>query len=113
MNFNEIKSLLNSINDPVLKLETLMDIGKTMPEIPPGKTGVEIKGCASRVLIYKDGGGKFYGFADSALVRGLVAVLLSIKESGADFSEFAALNLNLGAARLNGTAAVIEYLRTL
>ena len=102
-----------SIDDPVLKLETLMDIGKTLAPIPDGFVGTEIKGCASRVEIYKGDDGKFYAVADSALVRGVVAVLLAIKESGADFSEFQNLNLNLGAARLTGTASMIEYLSNL
>ena len=113
MNYNEIKSLLNSIDDPVLKLETLMDIGKELPPIPAGKIGTEIKGCASRVEIWHDEQGKFYGTADSALVRGIVSILLSMKESGTDFSEFSDLGLSLGAGRINGTTAMIEYLKTL
>ena len=113
MNFDEIKSLLNSLDDPVLKLEALMDIGKTLSPIPDGKVGVEIKGCASRVEIYRGADKKFHAAADSALVRGIVAVLLSIKEAGLDFSEFGGLRLDFGAARLNGTAAMIEYLETL
>ncbi|MDR1826170.1 MAG: SufE family protein [Rickettsiales bacterium] len=113
MGFEEIKSLLTGIDDPAIKLEVLMDIGKTLPPIPAGETGIEIKGCASRVEIFRDKFGKFYGAADSALVRGIVAVLLSIAEERSDFSEFGKLNLNLGAARLTGTASMIEYLKTL
>lgn len=113
MTYNEIKTVLNSIDDPVLKLEALMDIGKTLIPIPNGQTGVEIKGCASRVEIFQDADGKLYGTADSALVRGIVRILLSMKEARAPFDEFAKLGLNLGAARLNGAGAMIEYLGTL
>ena len=112
MNFEEIKLLLTGIDDPVLKLETLMDIGKTLPRIPDGKTGAEIKGCASRVEIYRDADGKLYGAADSAMVRGIVATLIAIKAAGADFAEFESLGLNLGAGRMNGAGAVIAYLKT-
>ena len=118
MQYDEIKSLLLSIDDPVLKLETLMDIGKTLAPIPEGKTGTEVKGCASRVEIYKGEDGQLYGTADSALVRGIIAILLAMKAANAGgvrdpFSEFPTLGLNLGAARLTGAAAVIEYLKNL
>jgi len=113
MQYDEIKSLLLSIDDPVLKLETLMDIGKTLSPIPEEKTGIEVKGCASRVEIYRSEDGQFYGTADSALVRGIVAILLAMKAAYADFSELPALGLNLGAARLTGASAMIEYLKSI
>ncbi|MDR1071423.1 MAG: SufE family protein [Rickettsiales bacterium] len=108
-----MKSLLLGINDPVMKLDMLMDIGRGLPPIPAGAAGAEIKGCASRVEIWRDGAGRFYGAADSLIVRGIVAVLLAMKEAGAEFAEFPALGLNLGAARLNGTASMIAYLENL
>ena len=113
MSYDEIKSLLLSISDPVMKLETLMDIGGDLPPLPKGAAGVEIKGCASRVEIYRGPDGKFYGSADSAIVRGIVRVLLAMKEANAPFDEFPKLGLNLGAARLVGIASMIEYLRKL
>jgi len=113
MTFDEIKSLLKSISDPVQRLEAVMDIGKTLPPIPAGCRGVEIKGCASKVEIYPAPDGKLYANADSAMVRGIVAILLSIKRAGLAFSEFPALGLDLGAQRLHGGAAVIEYLESL
>jgi sulfur transfer protein SufE len=113
MTYDEIKSLLLSITDPVLKLEMVMDIGKELPPIPKGLRGMEIFGCASRVEIYKDENGKFYGAADSAMVRGIVAILLSMKEADADFDEFQTLGLNLGSQRINGSAAMIAYLKNL
>lgn len=111
MRYDEIKSLLQAIDDPVLKLEMLMDIGKTLPPIPDGKDGTEIKGCASRVEIWRAPDGKFYGAADSALVKGIAAVLIAMIEAGADFGEFGELGLNLGSGRLAGTSAMIEYLK--
>jgi len=96
-----------------MKLETLLDIGKELPRIPAGAKGVEIKGCASRVEIYKDANGRLYGTADSAIVRGIVTLLLAMKSENIDLDEFNTFNLNLGAGRLNGAAAVIEYLKAL
>ena len=113
MKWDEIKSLLNSIDDPVIKLETLMDIGKSLPPIPDGQIGTEITGCASKVEIYNAPDNKLYGKADSALVRGILAVLLAIKESCVDFDEFHKLGINLGSGRLMGTASMIEYLKSL
>jgi sulfur transfer protein SufE len=113
MTYDEIKSLLQSVDNPVMKLEIVMDIGKELPPIPAGKHGAEIKGCASRVEIYQDENGNFYGMADSALVRGIAAILLAMKEAGADFDEFQTLGLNLGSQRLNGSASMIAYLKSL
>ena len=113
MTYNEIKSLLMSLSDPAGKLEMLMDIGKDLPPIPPGHVGVEIKGCASRVEIFRASNGRFYGAADSAIVRGIVRVLLAMKESGAPFGEFKDLGLALGSMRLTGVASMIEYLEKL
>jgi sulfur transfer protein SufE len=113
MTYSEMKSLLVGIGDPVIRLDALMDIGRELPPIPAGVAGTEIKGCASRVEIWRDGGGRFYGSADSLIVRGIVAVLLAMKEEGADFGEFPSLGLNLGASRLAGTAAMIAYLENL
>ncbi|MDR1361266.1 MAG: SufE family protein [Rickettsiales bacterium] len=113
MNYAKIKSLLTSISDPVLKLETVMDLGKTLQPAPPGAECAEISGCASRVQICKSGG-VFYGAADSALVRGIVAIILSAQNDGVRNlrGEFDSLNLNLGAGRLNGVASIIGFLES-
>ena len=113
MTYDEIKSLLKSIDNPAMKLEMLMDIGKDLAPIPPGHVGVEIKGCASRVEIWRAPDGKFYGAADSAIVKGIVRVLLAMKEADAPFGEFRNLGLALGSARLTGAASMIEYLEKL
>ncbi|MDR2770035.1 MAG: SufE family protein [Rickettsiales bacterium] len=113
MKYDEMKSLLDSAADPVSKLEMLMELGRFLLPIPPGKAGSEIKGCASKVEIFRDAGGRLCAAADSEMVRGIVALLIAMKEAGADFSEFPAMGLPLGAGRLNGTAAMIEYLKNM
>ena len=120
MNYVEIKSLLNNISDPVDRLELVMDLGKQLPLIPENLTGAEIRGCASRVLVAHDDSG-FYGAADSALVRGVLAIILSMVQGKAAGEiknmglreEFSALNLQLGAGRLNGVNSIISFLENL
>lgn len=120
MNYSEIKNILTSIEDPVLKLETVMDLGNHIEAVPGSALCTEISGCASRVQICREGN-RFYGTADSALVRGVVAIIISmvqgktpdeIKEINLR-DEFEGLNLNLGAGRLNGVASMIDYLENL
>lgn len=114
MNYNEIKKILNAIDDPVLKLETVMDMGRALQEVPTGAGCDEIKGCASMVEICR-AGGRLYGRADSALVRGIVAIIISMANGGVQnlATEFESLGLNLGAGRLNGVNSMISYINNL
>ena len=120
LNFTQIKNLLSIINDPIEKLEAVIDIGKNL--LPPPETAVcnDISGCASFVQICRDGN-NFYGKADSAIVRGIVAILLSavdgktpdeIKKIPLD-KMFGDLNINIGAARLNGVNSMIRFFKNL
>jgi cysteine desulfuration protein SufE len=120
MTYSEIKSLLARIDNPADKLETLMDLGKLLPPIPENLPIAEIRGCASRVVIARDGN-IFYGEADSAIVRGVLFLILSAvqEKSPAEIKnmglrqEFASLNLALGAGRLNGVDSMISFLENL
>ncbi|MDR1697037.1 MAG: SufE family protein [Rickettsiales bacterium] len=114
MNYTQIKSLLTQIDDPVLKLETVMDFGKQIRAMPRPCASTEISGCASRVEICRSGGA-FYGDADSALVRGVVAILVAMANSGVKNmrDEFSGLNLSLGAGRLSGVDSMIRYFESL
>jgi cysteine desulfuration protein SufE len=120
MKYDEVKEVLSAISDPVEKLETVMDFGKQLAPIPDDADCHEISGCASRVrLCRKDG--RFYGWADSALVRGIAAVIImmvdgrtadQIKQMDLD-GEFASLRINLGAGRMNGVNSMIRFLQNL
>lgn len=120
MNYQEIKKTLSLIEDPVEKLEMVMDLGKNLSAVPENATCTEILGCASFVQIcQKDG--QFFGVADSFIVRGIVALILAmvdgksideIKKMDLE-SEFKSLNLNLGAARLNGIQSMISFFKNL
>jgi len=116
MKYEEIKNALLMIQDPVEKLEMVMDLGKTLRDVPDSAECHEILGCSSFVQIcrVKD---SFYGVADSAMVRGIVAIILSMIDGKSIddikkmdlMGEFRALNLNFGAARLNGVQSMISF----
>ena len=77
MTFDEIKKMLLMMDDPVMRLEAVMDIGKTLRAVPSDAVCSEIKGCTSFVQICRKGN-RFFGTADSAIVRGIVAIILSM-----------------------------------
>ena len=120
MKYDDIKRTLSLIENPVDKLEFVMELGKSLHDIPEKATCTEILGCSSFVEICQKGG-HFYGRADSLMVRGIVAIILamvdgkSIKEiKKINFeSEFKCLNLNFGAARLNGIQSMISFFKNL
>lgn len=120
MTFVEIKNNLSLIENPVEKLEYVMGLGKNLLPVPENAKCHEILGCASFVQICEHDG-HFYGVADSAMVRGIVAIILSlidgknvreIKKMDLK-AEFDALNLNFGAARLNGINSMISFFKNL
>lgn len=120
MEYTEIKNILAAISDPVSRLETVMDFGKRLPPIPDGIKCTEISGCASLVRVCNEGR-SFYGWADSALVRGVVAIIISMVngKTPAEIREmdlsaqFASLQINLGAGRMNGVNSMIRFLQNL
>ena len=120
MTYQEIKNILLAISDPVEKLEMVMDFGRNLGAVPDGVTCSEILGCASRVEICRKDN-RFYGKADSALVRGIVAILIAMVDgkSGQEIknmdigAEFAALDINLGAGRLSGLQSMIRFFHNL
>lgn len=120
MNYENIKKSLAVIENPVDKLEFVMDLGKNLPDVPKNSKCTEILGCSSFVEICQKGG-SFYGRADSLMVRGIVAIILSmvdeksineIKKIDME-AEFRGLNLNFGAARLNGINSMISFFKNL
>ena len=120
MNYEQIKKSLSLIQDPIDKLDMVIELGKNLPKVPKSAVCTEIMGCASFVQICRDGT-KFYGTADSVMVRGIVAIILSmvdgksIKEiKNLDImAEFQSLDLNFGAARLNGIQSMISFFKNL
>lgn len=120
MKYEDIKNALSLVQDPVEKLEMVMDFGKQLPEVPVDADCSEIFGCTSFVKICRLNN-VFYGYADSAMVKGIVAIILSMVEGKSldeiknmDMeSEFKSLNLNFGASRLNGVQSMINFFKKL
>lgn len=120
MTFEKIKHLLDMTDDPATRLEILMDIGRELPNVPSDAVCTEITGCTSFVQICRRGN-NFYGTADSAIVRGIVAVFISIVDGKTpsqikkiDLEKmFADLKINVGAARLNGVNSMIRFFKNL
>lgn len=120
MNYEKMKMALSLIENPVERLEMVMDFGKDLSPVPQNATCTEIVGCASFVEIcQKDG--RFYAKADSFMVRGIVALILSMVEGKTVdeikkmdlMAEFNSLNLNFGASRLNGIQSMINFFKNL
>lgn len=117
MTYMDMKNILLAIDNPMEKLDMLMDFGRGLEIVPEEAVCHEILGCSSFVEIcVKDG--HFYGRADSMLVRGIVAVIVAMVNqfSYREFdieAEFLSLGLNLGAGRLNGVDSMIRFFKNL
>ncbi len=120
MHWEEVKSVLSMLDNPVDRLEMLMDFGARLDVVPDTAQCTEIVVCSSFVQICRDGN-RFYGRADSAIVRGIVAIIISMVDGKTPeqiknldiANEFDKLNLNLGAGRLNGLNSMIRFLHNL
>lgn len=120
MQYAEMKKLLSMVSDPVEKLEMVIDFGKSMPPVPKNSECTEIEGCVSHVEICRCGN-KFYGVADSALVKGIVAIIIAMVDGKETEeikkmdlgSEFASLDISLGTGRLGGVNSMISFLHNL
>ncbi len=120
MKYEQMKSILMTLDSPADKLEMVMDFGAHMPPVPDGAVCSEILGCASRAEICRDGN-RLFGRADSAIVRGIIAILLAMVDgrSGQEIKnmdlegEFASLDLSLGVGRLGGLQSMIRFLKNL
>ena len=120
MTYDEIKTALSLVNEDVEKLGMVMDFGKNLEPVPMDAKCTEILGCTSLVKICEKDG-RFYGIADSAMVKGIVAIILSmVKGKSVEeikkmdlIGEFNGLNLHFGAARLNGVQSMISFFKNL
>ena len=120
MKYADIKNMLSAIDDATLKLELIMDLGNSLENVPENASCTEIIGCSSFVEICRTDN-RFYGRADSAIVRGIVAVFIAMLDGKTvdeikkiDIAdEFNSLNLNFGAGRLNGVNSMIRFFKNL
>ena len=106
----------------------LIDLGKTLPEFPEGQRTElsRVRGCMSQVwlVIEPAEGGRWTVLADSdsAIVRGLIAVLQVVysnktaaEMTAVDLDDFfgaIGLDQHLSPNRRNGFYAMVERIRT-
>ena len=107
----------------------VIELGKALPDLPDSQKSAEnkVQGCASQVwLVSHKGGGadpvmSFDGDSDAHIVRGLVAIVLSIY-SGRKASEIVATDAidtfnqiglveHLSSQRANGLRSMIKRIR--
>ncbi len=119
------------VEDDDMRLEYLIELGRDLPPMPE-ELRVEpnrVHGCESQVWIdtsLGDGGGKagtlvLQGFSDSFIVRGFVALMLSLysgktpKEAaetdGLDLFRQLRFGSHVTSKRSNGVRAMVERIR--
>lgn len=121
----EMVAKFSQITDWEQKYEKLIELGKAWPGIPEDlKTeDLKVKGCQSQVWIkaeLKDGKVYFIGDSDAIIVRGLVALVLSvysgqtpsdIMKYDASFLKDIGLDSGLSPSRTNGLYSMIKQIK--
>lgn len=108
------------------RYKKVIQLGKTWGDLPDDKKTEEakVKGCQSQVWLHAhlddQGRIQFQGDSDALLVKGLVAVLLSvysgsapdeILKSSPDFLKKLGFEANLSPSRANGLFAMLKQIR--
>ena len=107
------------------RYQYLIDLGKKLPDLPDAeKTAVfKVSGCQSNVWLVPGGNAakmEFRAVSDSAIVSGLIALLLRVYDdrpaaeilaTEADFIDAIGLSRHLSPTRTNGLAAMLQTIR--
>lgn len=115
----------SKINDWEQKYEKLIELGKAWPGLPEEfkNEDLKVKGCQSQVWIkaeLKDGKIYFIGDSDAIIVRGLVALVLSVYSGqspeeiikyDAGFLKDIGLDSGLSPSRSNGLYSMIKQIK--
>lgn len=121
----EMVAMFSKVADWEQKYEKLIELGKAWPGISEElKTeDLKVKGCQSQVWIkaeLKDGKVFFIGDSDAIIVRGLVALVLSvysgqspseIMKYDASFLKDIGLDSGLSPSRTNGLYSMIKQIK--
>ena len=130
--FEEIAETFEFLDDWEDRYRHVIDLGKAMPALDEGMRveATKVEGCASQVWLVPEISGEgeaavfqFRGESDAMIVRGLIAILLSLY-NGLSVpevlrvdaqAELARLGLHdhLSAQRSNGLRAMIQRIRDL
>ncbi len=124
--FSKLKSMNNQETDWELKYEKIIELGKKWPGLPDEFKidDLKVKGCQSQVWLkaelQSDGKVRFLGDSDAILVRGLVALILTVydNETPEDIISFEPLFLKsigldtgLSPSRSNGLYSMIKQVK--
>lgn len=121
---HNLRDQFASFSDWEARYSHLISLGKKLDPYPE-KFRLEenkVKGCQSQVWLYaefKDGLLLFYGDSDASIVKGIIAVLLSvynqaspgdILKTSPQFLEDIGLKQHLSMSRANGLSAMVKQI---
>lgn len=115
----------NTLPDWESKYTHIIALGKALPVMPEGLKVEEnkVRGCQSQVWLhasYTDGKVFFIADSDAVIVKGLIALLISvysektpqeILNQSPSFIEKLGLNANLSQTRTNGLASMVKQIK--
>ena len=120
--FEDLVDTFEFLDDWEDRYRHVIDLGKALPDMPKALkvSATKVDGCASQVWLHitvKDGLLTFVGESDAIIVRGLIAVLITLY-SGLQISEIGkvdvvselgrlGLNEHLSSQRSNGLRAMV------
>ncbi len=120
--FEDLVETFEFLDDWEDRYRHVIDLGKALPDMPEALkvSATKVDGCASQVWLHitvEDGFLTFIGESDAIIVRGLIAVLMTLY-SGLQVSEIGridvlaelgrlGLNEHLSSQRSNGLRAMV------
>lgn len=119
-----LKESLGGARDWEEKYKRIIDMGKGMPAFPEEhrSEGNKVRGCQSQVWLHayeENGRVRFRGDSDASIVKGLVALLLSVYDDSTPeeilatrpvFLEELGLKQHLSMSRANGLNAMMKQI---
>jgi len=123
----EIIDEFSVFDDPMDRYAYLIDVGKKLPALPDALQRDEflVPGCQSKVWLLaepKDGRIWFQADSNTAITRGIVALLLrvlsgqpsaAIGQAGLAFLDAIDLRAHLSSQRANGLASMIQRMKAM
>ena len=121
--FEELVETFEFLDDWEDRYRHVIDLGKALPNMPDALkvAATKVDGCASQVWLHitiEDGVLRFIGESDAIIVRGLIAVLITlysglelakiIKINAVDELGRLGLNEHLSSQRSNGLRAMVD-----
>lgn len=122
---SQLKERFKKISDWEDRYKELIELGKELAPLPPAgqHEKFKVKGCQSQVWLYpefKNGRVYFYADSDALLVKGIVAMLVSvysdstpseITQEKADFLKELGITEHLSMNRTNGLASMLKQIQ--